>query len=105
MNEEYLSLMANDIWDIVPILKGIKLFICKWVYRTKYASYGSVEIHKARSISKGFSQVEGIEYNETFAPISKMNSILLVLSLATSHKWEVQQMDFESNFLHGDFQE
>jgi hypothetical protein len=75
------------------------------VYRTKYASDGSVERHKARLVSKGFSQVEGIDYNETFSPVAKMNSIHLVLSLAASHKWEVHQMDVKSTFLHGDFQE
>jgi hypothetical protein len=48
MNEEYHSLMENDTWDLVPLPKGRKLVICKWVYRTKYASDGSVERHKAR---------------------------------------------------------
>ena len=71
--------MANDTWDLVPLPKGIKLVRCKWVYRTKYASDGSVEILKARLVSQGFSQVEGIDYNETFAPVAKMNSIHLVL--------------------------
>jgi hypothetical protein len=107
MNDEYLSLMENDIWDLVPLMKGRKLVRCKWVYITKYASDGSVERHKARLLSKGFSQVEGIDYNETFSPVAKMNSIFLVLALAASHKWEVHQMDVKdkSTFLHGDFQE
>jgi hypothetical protein len=83
MNEEYHSLMENDTWDIVPLSKGRKLVKCKWVYKTKYASDGR---HKARLVSKGFSQVEDIGYNETFSPIAKMNSIHLVLALATSHK-------------------
>ena len=87
MDEEYRFLMVNDTWDLVPLPKGRKLVI--WVYRTKYASYGSVEIIKARLVAKGFSQVEGIDYNETFAPIAKMNSICLVLSLTTLHSWEV----------------
>jgi hypothetical protein len=56
-------------------------------------------------VAKGFSQVEGIDYNETFSPVAKMNSICLVLSLAASHKWEVHQMDVKSAFLHGDLQE
>jgi hypothetical protein len=81
MNEEYHSLMENDTWDLVPLLKGRKLVRCKWVYRTKYASDGSVERHKARLVSKGFSQVEGIDYNETFSPIAKMNSITLFFPL------------------------
>jgi hypothetical protein len=97
--------MANNTWDLVPLPKGRKLVRCKWVYKTKYASYGSVEIHKARLVSKVFSQVEGIDYNETFAPVAKMNSIYLVLSLVASHKWEVHQMDVKSAFLHGDLQE
>jgi hypothetical protein len=105
MNEEYLYLMANDTWDLVPLPKGRKLVRCKWVYRTKYASYGSVERHKAQFVAKGFSQVEGIDYNETFSIIDKMNSIHIVLSLATSHKWEVHQMNVKSTFLHGDLHE
>jgi hypothetical protein len=89
MNEDYHSLMENNTWDFVPLLKARKLVICKWVYRTKHASNGSVERHNNRLVAKGFSQVEGIDYNETFSPVAKINSILLVLSLAASHKWEV----------------
>ena len=66
---------------------------------------GSVERIKMRLFSKGFSQVEGIDYNETFAPVAKMNSIRLVLSLAALHNWEVHQMDVKSVFLYGDLQE
>ena len=104
MNENYHSLMANDTWDFVPLPKGIKIFICKWVYITNYASYGSVERHKAHLVAKGFSKVEGIDYHETFSPVAKMNSIRLVLALVASHKWEVHQMDVKFVFLHGDFQ-
>jgi hypothetical protein len=75
MNEVYSYLMENDTWDLVPLLKGRKLVRCKWVYRNKYASNGSVERHKAQLVSKGFPQVEGIDYNKTFYPYAKMNSI------------------------------
>ena len=60
---------------------------------------------KARIVAKLFSQVEGVDYTETFSPVAKMNSMCLVLSLATSFKWGVHQMDFKSTFLHGDFHE
>jgi hypothetical protein len=60
---------------------------------------------RLRLVAKGFSQVEGIDYNETFSPVAKMNSICLVLALAASHKWEVHQMDVKSVFLHEDLQE
>ena len=104
MNEAYCSLMENNTWDLVPLTKGIKLVIHKWVYRTKYASYGSVERQKAWLVAKGFSQVDGIDNIETFSPVAKMNSIrlVLVLALAASHKCEVHQMDVKSFFLHGD---
>jgi hypothetical protein len=81
MNEEYHLFNGKHTWDLVPLPKGRKLVRCKWVYITKYASDGSVERHKAQLVSKGFSQVEGIDYNETFSPVAKMNSIHLVLAL------------------------
>eukprot|EP00253_Pinus_taeda_P001541 PITA_01541 len=105
MNEEYRSLLANDTWDLVPLPKGQKLVRCKWVYRTKYGPDGKVDKYKARLVAKGFSQVEGLDYTETFSPVAKMNSIRLVLSLAASSKWEVHQMDVKSAFLHGDLHE
>ena len=89
MDEEHRSLMANDTWDLVPLPKGRKLVRSKWVYRTRYALDGSIQRLKERLVVKGFSQVEGIDDNETFAPITKMNSIHLVLSLVALHNWEV----------------
>ena len=71
MDEEYRPLMVNDTWDIVPLPKGRKLFICKCIYRTKYASNGSVERLKEILVANFFSQVEGIDYNETFSPVAK----------------------------------
>ena len=105
MDEEYSSLMKNHTWDLCPLLKGRKLVRCRWVYRTKYAADGSIDRYKARLVAKGFSQVEGIDYSETFAPVAKMNSIRLVLSLAASQGWTVYQMDVKSAFLHGDLHE
>jgi hypothetical protein len=85
--------------------KENKIVGCKWAYRINYALDGSVERHKTKLVSKGFSQVEGIDYNETFVSLTKMNSIHLVLALFASHKWEVHLMDVKSIFLHGDLQE
>ena len=105
MNEEYRSLLENNTWDLVPLPKGRKLVRCRWVYKTKFGLDGKVDRHKAHLVAKGFSQVEGIDYTETFSPVAKMNSIHLVLSLVAPFKWEVHQMDVKSAFLHGDLHE
>ena len=105
MKEDYNYLLANDTWDIVPLPKGKKLLRCKWVCRTKYGPYSKVDKHKAILVAKGFSQVDGIDYTETFAPVSKINSIHLVISLSASYKSEFHQMDVKSSFLHGDLHE
>eukprot|EP00253_Pinus_taeda_P001717 PITA_01717 len=105
MKEEYRLLLANDTWDLVPLPNGQKLVRCKWVYITKYGPDGKVDKHKYCLVAKGFSQVEGIDYIETFSPVAKMNYIHLVLSLVASFKWEVHQMDVKSTFLHGDLHE
>ena len=105
MNEEYHSLLANDTRDLIPLPKGRKIVRCRWVYKKKFGPDGKVDRHKARLVAKVFSQVEGIEYTKTFSPISKMNSIHLVLSLVASFKWEVHQMDVKFAFLHVDLHE
>eukprot|EP00253_Pinus_taeda_P023566 PITA_23566 len=86
MNEEYHSLLGNDTWDLVPLPKGPKLVRCKWVYRTKYGLDGKVDKHKARLVAKVFSQIEGIDYTETFSLVAEMNSTCLVISLAASFR-------------------
>ena len=102
MEEEYSSLMKNHTWDLCPLPKGRKLVWYKWIYHTKYAIDGSIDKHKAHLVAKGFLQVEGIDYIETFSPIAKMNSIYLVISLVASQGWPIFQIDVKSAFLHGD---
>ena len=102
MKEEYHSILVNDTWDIVPLLKGRNLVIGNWIYRENCGLDGKVDKHKYRSVAKVFSQIEGIDYTKTFFLISKMRSIHLVLFLVASYKWKVHQMDVKSTFLHGD---
>ena len=97
--------MKNQTWDIGPLLKGRKLVWCWWVYHTKFVANGSIDWYKAHLFAKGFSQVDGIDYFEAFSLVTKMNSICLVLSLATSQGWTIFQMDVKSDYLHGDIHE
>ena len=84
---------------------GSKLVQCKWVYKTKFAADGSPLKYKAILVAKGYSQVHGIDYNETFSPVAKMDSIKLALAIAASRQWEVHHMDVKCAFLNGDLTE
>ena len=78
-----------------------KLVQCKWVYKTKFAADGSPLKYKARLVAKGYSQVHGIDYNETLAPMEKMDSIRLALAITALKQWEVHHMDVKCDFLNG----
>jgi hypothetical protein len=69
MTEEYQSILKNDVWDVVPRLEGKAVVTSKWIYRIKHVADGSIEKYKARFVARGFSQIEGVEYDETFAPV------------------------------------
>ena len=75
---------------------------CKWVFKTKFSANGSHLKYKARLVAKGYSQVHGIDYNETFALVAKMDSIRLSLAIADSKQWEVHHMDVKCAFLNQD---
>ena len=95
------SLQKNTTWKLVSLPPGRKLVQCKWVFQTKVAAYGSTWKYKGRLVAKGFSQVQGVDYHDTFAPVAKMDSICLVLAISASKHWEVHHMDVKSAFLHG----
>ena len=76
-----MYLHDSETWELVPILSKRKLVQCKWVYRTKIVFHGSDIKYKSRLVSKGFFQVQGVDYTETFAPIAKMDSIRLVFPM------------------------
>jgi hypothetical protein len=105
MQEEYNSLLENQTLDLLPFPSRKKLVICRWVYRTKSTADGQISRYKARLVSKGFQQVHGIDYDDTFAPIAKKDSIRLELSITASKGWEVHQMDVKNAFLHDDLSE
>ena len=78
--------MKNDVWDVVPRQEGKSVVTSKWIYKIKHAAYGSIEKCKEIFVARGFSQKEGIDYEDTFAPVARYTSIKSVLSLAAVMK-------------------
>jgi transposase InsO family protein len=100
MVEEHNSIMKNDVWEIVPRPVGKSVVTSRWLYKIKHATDGSVEKYKARFVARGFSQKEGVDYEETFAPVARYSSIRAVISIASEMGWRIHQMDVKTTFLN-----
>ena len=105
MKEEFSSLQKNNTWELVDLPPRRKLVKCKWVFKAKFAADGSPLKYKEILVAKGYSQVHGIDYNETLAPVEKIDSIRLALAITASKKWEVHHIDVKHAFLNGDITE
>jgi hypothetical protein len=105
MTKEYQSIMKNDVWDIVLRLEGKYVVTSKWIYKIKHAADRSVDKYKERFVARGFSHVEGIDYEETFAHVARYTSIRTIISLAVSMGWKLHQMDVKTTFLNGEIEE
>jgi hypothetical protein len=105
MNEKLSALHKTDTWDLVPHPHGKSVVGCRWVYKMKTNSDGSIERCKARLVAKGYSQQYGMDYEETFAPVAKMTTIRTLIVIASIRQWHISQFDVKNAFLNGDLQE
>lgn len=105
MDDEIEAIQKNDTWELAILPKGHKAIGVKWVYKMKKNANGKVERYKARLVAKGYSQRAGIDYDEVFAPVARLETIRLLISLAAQNKWKIQQMDVKSAFLNGVLEE
>ena len=102
MEDEMKSMSSNGVWNLEDIPKGAKIVGCKWVYKIKRDSKGNIERFKVRLVAKGFTQREGIDYNETFSPVSSKDSLRIIMALVAHYDLELHQMDVKTAFLNGD---
>lgn len=105
MQAEMDSLARNHTWSLLPLPVHRQAIACKWVYHIKTTAKGDISKYKARLVAKGFSQQYGIDYQETFSPVVKFDSIRTVLSLAASQDMHIAQFDVKSAFLYGELSE
>ncbi len=105
MDAEYQSLMENGTWYLVPPPTDRKLVTCKWLLRKKFHADGTISRYKARLVARGFSQVRGMDYNETFSPVLRITSFRALLATAAQFRLIIHQMDVRTAFLHGNLHE
>src|SRR3984885_12829257 len=105
MDEELEQIEKNNTWELVPKPKDKNVIGTKWVFKNKLNENGEVIRNKARLVCKGYAQQEGINFEETFAPIARLEAIRMFLALSSFQKFKVFQMDVKSTFLNGDLEE
>ncbi|KAA0040148.1 UBN2 domain-containing protein [Cucumis melo var. makuwa] len=105
MKEELKSMNDNKVWDLVKLLKESKRVGCKWVFKIKRDSNGNIERYKARLVAKGYTQKDGIDYKETFSPVSKKDSLIIIMALVAHYDLELHQMDVNTVFLNENLDE
>jgi hypothetical protein len=105
MVEEYDSIVKNSVWEIVPRPIDKSVVGLRWIYKVKKVVDGSMEKYKAGFVAWGFSQIEGIDYGETFSPVARYSSIRSILALSAQMGWCIHQMDVKIVFLNGIIEE
>jgi len=103
--EEYESIIKNNTWELTELPPNRQPIGCKWTFKIKYGPDGGISRYKARLVAKGYSQVQGVDYNETFAPVARFTTIRAILSLSAVFDLELHQMDVKTAFLNGDLRE
>jgi hypothetical protein len=104
MQEELNNFTRNEVWHLVP-RPNQNVVGTEWVFRNKQDEHGVVTRNKARLVAKGYSQVEGLDFGETYAPVARLESICILLVYVTYHGFKLYQMDVKSAFLNGPIKE
>ena len=105
MEQEMKSLKENEVWEMVELPKDRKTVGSKWVYKLKSGPDGSIERYKARLVAQGFSQKYGTDYDETFCPVVRLESLRTMIALAVQHGLKLHQVDVTTAFLNGKLDE
>jgi len=102
MQDELNALATNNTWTITSVPPDKTAIGCRWIYKIKYKSNGTIDRYKARLVAKGYTQVEGLDFLNAFAPVAKLTTLRLLLALAATNKCLLTHIDVNNAFLHGD---
>nr|GEV40411.1 retrovirus-related Pol polyprotein from transposon TNT 1-94 [Tanacetum cinerariifolium] len=105
MKNEIKALERNGTWTLEVLTKGKRAIDSKWFYKIKFKPNWEVEKYKARLVAKGFTQMEGVDYHDTFAPVAKLVTVRTLLTVAVKRDWIIHQLDVNNAFLHVDLYE
>ncbi|KAL4311612.1 hypothetical protein GQ457_01G021040 [Hibiscus cannabinus] len=105
MRSEMDSMSENQVWTLVEPPEGIKPIGCKWVFKKKTDMDGNVQTYQGRLVAKGFRQIHGVDYDETFSPVAMFKSIRILLAVAAFHDYEIWQIEVKTAFLNGKLEE
>ena len=105
VNSEIESILQNHTWELVDLPPGYKLLGYKWIFKRKMKATGSIDKYKARLVVKGYKQKEGVDYFDTYSPVTRITSIRMLSSIATLHNLEIYQMDVKTAFQNGELDE
>ena len=105
MKMEMDSLHSNEVWELVEPPADRKVVGSKWIFKRKVDADGTVERYKARLVAQGCTQRFGLDYEETFSPVVRFESIRSMVALGAQHKLQLHQMDVSTAFLHGELTE
>ena len=105
INSEIESIMYNHTWKLVDLPPGAKTIGCKWIFKRKLKQDGSIEKYKSRLVAKGFKQRNDVDYFHTFAPVTRITLIRVLIALTSIHNLVTHQMDVKNVFLNGDLEE
>ena len=102
INNEVESILQNHTWELVDLPPGSKPLGYKWIFKKKMKADGSIDKYKAILVIKGYKQKEGLDYFDTYSPVTRISSIRMLIAITAIHNLEIHQMDVKTAFLNGD---
>lgn len=102
---EYKTLVEQNTWELTELPPGRRPIGVKWVFKIKTNAVGEIEKFKARLVARGFSQIPGVDFEDTYAPVSRYTTFRVLMALAANQQWEIIQLDVKNAFLYGELEE